>query len=59
MPDSSQRPLLLLSSRPWNTGLAQRLQLQLARPVHRIASSAALSREAVEKLDPEWIFVPH
>ena len=59
MPDSSQRPLLLLSSRPWNTGLAQRLQDQLARPVHTIASPAALSREAVEKLDPEWIFVPH
>ena len=59
MPDSSQRPLLLLSSRPWNIGLAQRLQHQLTRPVHTIASPAALSREAVEKLDPEWIFVPH
>ena len=59
MPDLSQRPLLLLSSRPWNTGLAQRLQVQLTRPVHTIASPAALSREAVEKLDPEWIFVPH
>ena len=59
MPDSSHRPLLLLSSRPWNSGLAQRLQLQLARPVHTITSPAALSQEAVEKLDPEWIFVPH
>ena len=59
MPDSSQRPLLLLSSRPWNNGLAQRLQDQLARPVHAIASPVALSREAVQKLDPEWIFVPH
>ena len=55
-----QRPLLLLlSSRPWNNGLAQRLQDQLARPVHTISSPAALSPEAVEKLDPEWIFVPH
>ena len=59
MPDSSQRPLLLLSSRPWNIGLAQRLQVQLARPVHKIASPAALSPEAVEAIDPEWIFVPH
>ena len=59
MPDSSQRPLLLLSSRPWNIGLAQWLQLQLARRVHTIISPEALSREAVEKLDPEWIFVPH
>ncbi|WP_341885426.1 hypothetical protein [Synechococcus sp. UW140] len=54
-----QRPLLLLSSRPWNIGLAQRLQDQLARTVHTIASPAALNPEAVEKLDPEWIFVPH
>ena len=54
-----QRPLLLLSSRPWNIGLAQRLQDQLARPVHTIASPAALSPEAVEAIDPEWIFVPH
>ena len=59
MPDSSQRPLILLASRPWNSGLAQRLQDQLARPVHTITSQAALSPEAVEKLDPEWIFVPH
>ena len=54
-----QRPLLLLSSRPWNSGLAQRLQDQLARPVHAIASPEALNPEAVAKLDPEWIFVPH
>ena len=59
MPDSSQRPLLLLSNRPWNIGLAQRLQDQLARPVHTITSPAALSPETVAKLDPEWIFVPH
>ena len=53
------KPLLLLSSRPWNSGLAQRLQDQLARPVHAIALPEALNPEAVEKLDPEWIFVPH
>jgi len=53
------RPLLLLFSRPWNTGLAKRLQVQLARPVHTITSPAALSQEAVAKLDPELIFVPH
>ena len=54
-----KRPLLLLSSRPWNIGLATRLQDQLARPVHTIASPAALSPEAVEAIDPEWNFVPH
>ena len=59
MPDSSQRPLLLPSSRPWNIGLAQRLQVQLPRPVHTIISPAALRRETVEKFYPEWIFVPH
>ena len=53
------KPLLLLSSRPWNIGLSQRLQVQLSRPVHTITSPAALSPEAVARLDPKWIFVPH
>jgi len=59
MPDSSQRPLLLLSSRPWNTGLAKRLQVQLARSVHTITTPAALTPAAVAAINPEWIFVPH
>jgi methionyl-tRNA formyltransferase len=53
------RPLLLLSSRPWNEGLADRLRVALERPVHTIGNPAELQLEVVAALDPEWIFVPH
>lgn len=53
------RPLLLLSSRPWNKGLADRLSAVLDRPVHTIGKPAELQLEAVAAQDPEWIFVPH
>jgi methionyl-tRNA formyltransferase len=53
------QPLLLLSSRPWNEGLADRLSVVLERPVHTISKPAELQLEAVAALDPEWIFVPH
>jgi methionyl-tRNA formyltransferase len=53
------RPLLLLTSRPWNTGLAERLTAVLDRPVQTICRPAQLRLEAVAELDPEWIFVPH
>jgi methionyl-tRNA formyltransferase len=54
-----QRPLLLLSSRPWNSELADRLSRQLDRPVEIITESAKLTSEAVTAIDPQWIFVPH
>ena len=53
------QPLLLLSSRPWNEGLAERLRVALERHVHTISKPAELQLEAVAALDPEWIFVPH
>lgn len=53
------RPLLLLSSRPWNAGLADRLNVEFARPVHAMTKPAELRLEVVEAIDPEWIFVPH
>jgi methionyl-tRNA formyltransferase len=59
MVSTMQHPLLLLSSRPWNAGLAERLSTTLARQVHTITRSADLKLEAVEALDPRWIFVPH
>ena len=54
-----QSSLLLLSSRPWNSALAQRLSRQLDRPVESIAKPAELTSEAVAMIDPQWIFVPH
>jgi len=53
------RPLLLLSSRPWNKGLEDRLCVALERPVRTIRNPAELQLESLESLDPEWIFVPH
>jgi len=54
-----QRPLLLLSTRPWNNALADRLSRRLDRPVESIADPAKLTSEAVAAIDPQWIFVPH
>jgi methionyl-tRNA formyltransferase len=56
---SQQRPLLLLSSRPWNTALADRLSRLLDRRVLSITAPSQLTPEAVAAIDPRWIFVPH
>ena len=56
---SKQRPLLLLSSRPWNSGLADRLRHSLDRPVESITAPAQLTPAIVAAIDPQWIFVPH
>jgi hypothetical protein len=56
---ATPHPLLLLSNRPWNEGLADRLRVALKRPLHTIGNPAELELEAVAALDPEWIFVPH
>jgi len=55
----SKRPLLLLSSRPWNAALAEQLRASLEQPVHAISQPAELRVESLLALDPEWIFVPH
>ena len=55
----TQRPLLLLSSRPWNADLAVRVSSSLERPVNTISQPGELRLEVVLELDPEWIFVPH
>ena len=54
-----QRPLLLLSSRPWNCSLADRLSRRLNRPVESITAPSQLTPEAVAAINPQWIFVPH
>ena len=56
---SAKQSLLLLSSRPWNSELADRISRQLNRRVDRITNPARLTSEAVAAIDPQWIFVPH
>lgn len=55
----THRPLLLLSSRPWNAALPERLRASLERHVDTISQPGELRLEKVLALDPEWIFVPH
>ena len=54
-----QRPLLLLSSRPWNSALADRLSRCLDLPVELISTPDLLTAKTVFAIDPQWIFVPH
>lgn len=58
-PSPNHRPLLLLSSRPWNQDLADRLGRRLDRCVVCMNTASQLTQEALQALDPEWIFVPH
>ena len=65
MPHSDQvrstpeQPLLIVSSRSWNNKLADRLGRRLNRRIELIAAKRELSPEAVEEINPAWIFVPH
>lgn len=58
-PFPQERPLLLLSSRPWNIGLADRLRWRLSRRVETISVPGQLTPASVAAIDPQWIFVPH
>jgi len=53
------RPLLLLSGRPWNSTLADRVSHRLERRVESITTPSQLTPKAVTAIDPQWIFVPH
>ena len=54
-----QRPLLLLSRRPWNCALADRLSRSLDRSVESITAPFQLTPATVAAIDPRWIFVPY
>ena len=59
-PSAAQHPpLLLLSNRPWNSALADRLSRRLERRVESITAPSQLTPKAVTAIDPQWIFVPH
>ena len=55
----SDRPLLLLTSKPWNTSLSSKLTSSLGCSVKCISSKEQLSFDIVKDIDPAWIFVPH
>ena len=56
---SQQSPIVLLSSRPWNSALVDRLGRLLNRRVEMINSPCNFKQETIEKINPQWIFVPH
>ena len=54
-----QQSILVLSSRPWNSNLAERINQKVDRSVEIVSSKDKLTAEAVAEINPEWIFVPH
>jgi len=54
-----ERPLVLLSNRPWNSSLAERLSQRLNRHVTRITKPSELRPEVIATKDPQWVFVTH
>ena len=54
-----QKPLLLVSSRPWNEGLDERISQRLNRKVEMVTSPCQLNYETIARINPQWIFVPH
>ena len=58
-PCEKKHPILVLSSRPWNSDLSERLRQRLAREIIQITSPSQLNLESIIAIDPEWIFVPH
>lgn len=51
--------LLLLSNRPWNMELADRLSSRINFNIKTIVSPSELTPDVVESINPRWIFVPH
>lgn len=51
--------MLLLTSRPWNADLAERLSQRLDRSVEVLTRPDLLLPEAIAAINPQWIFVPH
>ncbi len=51
--------ILLVSSRPWNDDLPERLSKRLGCNFHHIRSQSEFTLDAVASLEPEWIIVPH
>lgn len=58
-PHSQLQPLLVLSSRPWNSTLTDRLASRMDRSVEIMTSKTELTPDAVAEINPQWIFVPH
>lgn len=55
----TDRPLLVLSSRPWNNDLASRISQRFDLRVENITTQEQLTLPIVMAIDPQWIFVPH
>ena len=58
-PPTLPKALLVLSSRPWNQAIADRLARSLNRHVEVISSPEQLKPETIAEINPQWIFVPH
>lgn len=55
----TKKNILILSNKPWNDNQCNELKKRINRKVVRIKKANDLTVEAIEHIDPEWIFVPH
>ncbi|WP_198410537.1 methionyl-tRNA formyltransferase [Synechococcus sp. UW69] len=50
---------MILSSKPWNSSIAERLARRLDRHVEIVSCPEQLRTESIAEINPQWIFVPH
>ena len=54
-----QQALLILSNRPWNSGIADRLARRMGQRVETLSCPEQVTTDAISEINPKWIFVPH
>jgi len=50
---------VVASDRPWNCGLADRLTARCSREFVAIGSEVELTKEALDEINPRYVFFPH
>ena len=50
---------IIAASRPWYSGMAERLQARTGQEFRFIGSKAELTLEALDALRPKYVFLPH
>lgn len=59
LPSASDHDCLLVSNRPWNCAMAARLEHRTGRRFALLTQPAELTVETLEKLRPQYVFLPH
>lgn len=59
LPNASDHDCVLVSSRPWNCAMAARLEQRTGRRFALLSRPDELTVETLEKLHPQYVFLPH